>query len=65
MTEQAVIHLTLGNEAMAKIDSTFTGDDNDLLLAIEKLIQQKAGLEGGGDPHTDPEGVYVEDFEIK
>lgn len=62
MAVERVIRLTIGTEATGKFVEAITGDDDDILLAIERLIQER--LDGGPttDPNTDPMGVYVNDF---
>ena len=56
---EAVVRLTIGNEAFARMRGAITGHDDDVLLAIEHTIQDALRL-GQFDPNDDERGVYVD-----
>jgi hypothetical protein len=56
-----VVTVTFGTEALGKFMDAMTGDDNDILLAIEKTIEARIGTEDL-DPYSDALGVYVDGF---
>jgi hypothetical protein len=58
-----VIRVTLGVEAVGAFRDAITGNDDDILLGIEKYIEGRIGSTDL-DPYSDPMGVYVDDFSL-
>ena len=61
MAVERVVTVTFGTEALGRFVDAMTGDDNDILLAIEKAIEARIGTEDT-DPYSDPLGVFVDGF---
>ena len=61
MAVERVVTITFGVEALGKFMEAMTGDDNDVLLAIEKTIEERIGTTDS-DPYTEPMGVFVDGF---
>ena len=61
MAVERVVTVTFGTEALGRFVDAMTGDDNDILLAIEKTIEARIGTDDP-DPYSDPEGVFVDGF---
>ena len=61
MAIERVVTVTFGVEALGKFMDAMTGDDNDILLAIEKTIEARIGSEDL-DPYSDQMGVFVDGF---
>ncbi len=61
MAVERVVTVTFGTEALGRFVDAMTGDDNDILLAIEKTIEARIGTEDA-DPYDDALGVFVDGF---
>ena len=61
MAIERVITVTFGSEALGRFVDAMTGADNDILLAIEKTIEERIGAQDS-DPYSDPLGVFVDGF---
>jgi hypothetical protein len=61
MAVERVITVTIGVVAAGRFVDAMTGDDNDILLAIEKTIEDVIGTEDL-DPYSDDLGVFVDGF---
>lgn len=63
MAVERVITITFGTEALGRFMDAMTGNDDDVLLAVEKTIEDVIGTEDL-DPHTDALGVWVDGFRL-
>jgi hypothetical protein len=58
---ERVITVTFGTSALGRFMEAMTGDDSDILLAIEKTIEARISSPDL-DPYSDPMGVFVDGF---